>query len=331
MGNENLMNAYTQLKRINDTDGVIKNQSLRTLSNIRPEIIKQSECLKDECYKRLLVDIYCKVIPFDSDYVHGHVNQMKGDVDAFLTNKNMTGTQYFKSAYDNTKAPLLEFVVRSVENIGKQFIIEAEDAVNQELSNGATVISPVKSDADDTKVQNQLVDITKDLEYETFIDKLQSKTISKVTQDVSDVLDNATSDIGNYAKRLTKQTPEITESVISVAMGYVNYRCMKENVENSFGDEELVGMCIRESALNQLDLVFNFESGRFNNIKSRILSGKGVIINESVVDERLFKDVIQYAKDHDIDLCKTKGNKVFNAKLKEVQEIMDNDPACNKK
>ena len=68
---------------------------------------KECESLKDGCAKKLLLDIYCKVIPLDSDYVNGNQGVMKNDIDKFLGSKNMTTTQYFTSGYEKTNCSII--------------------------------------------------------------------------------------------------------------------------------------------------------------------------------------------------------------------------------
>ena len=88
----------------------------------RNKAVGHCKHLKDDCCKHLLLDIYCKILPLDSEFVDGHQGMMKNDIDCMLKNKGMSATQYLTSCYESTNAPLLEFIIRSINNIGKSYM-----------------------------------------------------------------------------------------------------------------------------------------------------------------------------------------------------------------
>lgn len=250
----------------------------------RNKATKESERLKEDCRKRIILDIYCKIVPLDDEYVCGHNAQMKGDVDSMLDNKGMTATKYLTSCFESTHAPLLEFILRSTDNIGRKFMEDANDTLKDAQENDLS-IPESKADADSKEIEDQLVDVKTDNEYETFIDKLKEKTVNKIVNDVSKIINNKKEE-----KDMTFDTNTIAddeaamESTISVGINYLQNKLFKENVEVTPDmQEDLIGMAIRESALNQIDIVFGQPMSDFRDFSSKIRFGKGAIINESAV------------------------------------------------
>jgi len=174
----------TPLMNVSSFNG---NQNSPGAINWRNQAAKECDNLKDGCYKRLLLDIYCKVLPLDSDFVAGNQGMIKSDINDFLGNKGLTATQYLTSGYEKTNAPLLEFILRSCGNIGKEFMREASEKLKDAQENKID-IPPPEADPDNKEIGDQLVDIQKDTEYENFIDKLKQKTVSKIVSDVSKII-----------------------------------------------------------------------------------------------------------------------------------------------
>lgn len=240
---------------------------------------RERDILKDQCCKHILLDIYCKILPLDNEYIDGNQCQMKSDIDNMLSNKGMSATQYLKSCYESTQAPLLEFILRSSDLIGQQFYEDAENDAKEAEENDAQLKDP-KADVEDENIQNQLVDVKNDTEYETFIDKLKEKTINKIVTDVSKIITNKKEE----KDMVFDPKPEaVSESYMSVSMDYIQNKLMKENVDiDADAEEEIIGMAIRESTLNQLDVVFNQPGSNLKDFSSRIRFGKGIVVNESV-------------------------------------------------
>ena len=44
------------------------------------QLKKSSDCLKDKCYKHILLDLYCRIIPLDADFVNGNMKMMNADL-----------------------------------------------------------------------------------------------------------------------------------------------------------------------------------------------------------------------------------------------------------
>ena len=109
----------------------------------------------------------------------------------------------------------------------------------------------------------------------------------------------------------------VTESTVSVAMDYINQKLWKENVElTPSAQEEMIGLAIRESTLNQIDLVFNQPFSELKQFSSKIRYGKGVLINESAVT--YFKEAAGVAQRFEPLYKETDGNKYDVANYEKV-------------
>lgn len=250
----------------------------------RTKASKECDHLKDDCCKHILLDIYCKVLPLDNDYIRGHHSQMKSDVDGMLASKGTSATNYLTSCYESTKAPLLEFIIRSTNNIGRQFMEEANETLKDAQENDIVIPEP-KADINSKEIEDQLVDVKNDAEYETFIDKLKEKTVNKIVSDVSKVINNKKEekDMTFDPKPIADIEAE-NESAISIGIDYIHHKLMAENVDITPEIEEaVIGMAIREATLNQMDVVFRQPEGDFKKFANKIRFGKGGVINESAV------------------------------------------------
>ena len=252
----------------------------------RNKAVNNCNRLKDACGKRLLLDIYCKIIPLDDDFINGNQGMMKNDIDCMLKNKGMTATQYLTSCYESTNAPLLEFMIRSINNIGKSYMEEADETLKDAQTTGEPIPEPEEPDIEDDKVNTQLVDITDDTEYETFVDTLKKKTIDKIVDDVTKIINDKKEESDmTFDTTPIADVEEQMESTTSIAMNYIQQKLMKENTEiNEDMQNDLIAMAIRESTLNQFDVVFKQPEGVFREFASRIRFGKGILINESAVN-----------------------------------------------
>lgn len=247
----------------------------------RNKVCKERDKLSEECCKHILLDIYCKILPLDQDYVDGHRGQMRNDIDSFLKDKNMSATQYLTSSYGKTNAPLLEFILRSTDLIGTNFYKEADEQLKEAQKNG-DVINPPESDVNDKETENQLVDIKTDTEYQTFIDKLKEKTINKIVTDVSKIITDKKEE---KEMAFEPKTTAVEESTVSVGIDYINQQLLRESVElDPNMRDEMIGFAIRESTLNQLDIVFRQPYSELRQFSNKIRFGKGVLINESAIN-----------------------------------------------
>lgn len=244
--------------------------------------LHERDKLKDHCCKHVLLDIYCKILPLDHDYIHGHHHHMKHDIDAMLNDKGMSATQYLTSCRESTNAPLLDFILKSCDMVGRQFMEDAEETLKDAKENDMNV-PPPEASTEDEDIEDQLVDVKNDTEYETFIDKLKQKTINKIVTDVSKIITDKKEE--NNMKFNPKPEP-VAESAMSASMDYMQMRFIKENVNiDSETQEQMIGLAIRESTLNQLDLVFNQPHSDVKSLSSKIRFGKGVLINESAISD----------------------------------------------
>lgn len=297
MDNANLTNFYDSLKselHRNDKPEISsirigKGFGMDNPGALRFKKIAARECdkLKENCRKHIILDIYCNILPLDDDYKCGHMGQMNHDVDCMLANKGMTATQYLTSAYEKTKAPLVEYVLRATDMIGNQFMEEAEKTLKDAQQKGIDAPEPKAPTEDDKEIENQLVDVKQDNEYNSFIDKLKEKTINKIVADVSKIISNKKEE-----EKMTfdpkPTTNELSmESTVSIGLDYLQSKLYTESGSNISPEleEEMIGMAIRESALNQIDTVFRQDNYDIKSFASNIKYGKGVIINESAINE----------------------------------------------
>lgn len=302
---------------------------------IRLDLLKKSHQLKDNCYRHILVDMYCKILPLDKEYIDGHMGQMKCDVDAMLKSKGMTPTQYITSCYESTSAPMLEFIMRSVNNIGKGFVEAAEEKIKDEQDRGIDAPMPeVPEDPTENEdVNNQLIDVQKDTEYENFIDKLKEKTIKKIVADISKIITDKKEDNDmSFNPKPVADMEEATESAASIGMRYLQMQLIKENVDTSKMTDNLLGFAIRESTLCQFDRVFNLPGCSFRETASRLRWGKGYLINESAV--RTLMESGDKSAD-EVDDVVNKANKErdekINSKLKASDVVNSKNDDTGKK
>lgn len=251
----------------------------------RQKALDECDKLKEKCCKHMILDIYCHVLPLDADYIHGHHGQMCSDVDNMLASKNMSATQYLTSCSDATKAPLLEFVMRAIDNIGKAFMEKADEELKDAQKQDIEAAPPEAPDPeDDEEVSNQLVDVQKDTEYEDFIDKLKQKTINKIVKDVSKIITDKKEeeDMKFDPKPSIADQEAATESTVSAGINYLQRKVFTEKV--SIGpdmQDQIIGMAIREATLNEIDACFNQKGTDYKSFAQRLRMGRGVVINES--------------------------------------------------
>ena len=238
--------------------------------------------LKDKCAKRIIVDIYTKILPLDKDYIDGHHGKCCDDVDKMLDDKKMTGIQYLKSCSNATKAPLVEYILRSLDTIANNYYQEAKDEMEDAKENQEKVPEPETPDPEqDDEIASQLVDIKKDTEYEDFIEKLKKKTINRIVADVSKIITDKKEE-----SNMEFKTPEKEEeSPVAEAVDYINKQLWKENKNLDSIQDDVIAYAIREATLNQMDLCFKQPYSSFREYASRIRMGKGYLITENAVNE----------------------------------------------
>lgn len=231
--------------------------------------------LKDKCRKHLLLDVYCKILPLDKDYIDGHMGQMNDDIDAMLKSKDMSPTQYFTSCMESTNAPFVKWMFEATESIGRQYMEKQDEILQDGQKNNIDIPDPEEPDVEDPEVKTQLVDIESDMEYDDFVEKLKKKTIEKIVDDVSELI------AGEKEDKDMSFDP-VQESTVGTAMDYIQKKLWNESVTPE-QQEEMIGLAIREAALHEFDCVFDLPCKAFNEYSTRIRLGKGYLINESAL------------------------------------------------
>ena len=159
-GTTDLGTLYDDLKSNINSNRV--NTPIRTIddTSIRKRLSNECEKLKDGCRKRLIIDIYSKIIPLDTDYVDTHQGQMQNDVDAMLANKGMTATQYLTSASEKAKIPLIEYVLHMTDLIGNQFMEEAIEKIKDAKANDIEITGiTIEMKSEIEKIREQIQNI----------------------------------------------------------------------------------------------------------------------------------------------------------------------------
>lgn len=251
------------------------------------KVLDNCNSIKNDCAKHIILDIYFKILPLDYDYKCRNMGMLKNDVDKMLKSKNMNASQYLTSCYEKTKAPLLRYIIRNIDEIGKKYLEDSsQDLVNNKNQNGIVQQSPEIKIPDNTEIESQIVPVKNDSEYSTFVEELKKKTVNKIVKDITGLINDKKEEKEiSFNKPTAPEMPEIkNESTIIIGMDYLQ-KILWENVDiiNS-NQEELLGIAIRESTLNQLDIVFK-QTGRYvEDFYKKIWKNKGVLINESVKD-----------------------------------------------
>ena len=268
------------------------------------------EELKDKCGKHILLDIYCKIIPVDKEYVTGNLGTMKADINNMLAVKGMTPLEYLKSCKEATRNPVLEYVIKSIDQIGKSYMEEKEEELKNANENDIELPNPTTPEPEeDQNISDQLVDVTKDMEYDTFVDALKKKTIDKIVNDVTDIINNSKEDksmqFDTTSEEPSTDTSGDTGGTEEPPMEDMNFddaplddikeertviTCLNQLQKAAWGKpiteeafHEMLGYSIREATLREIDNVFN-QSDRYNEFATRIKLGKGYVITESVFD-----------------------------------------------
>lgn len=242
----------------------------------RNRMVKRCDDLKERCCKHLLLDIYVHALPMDDGCAEGRLGRYEGDIDAMLAAKGCTAAQYFKSAATETKAPLLEYVNRYIDMVGQQFMEKAEKEAKEAEEEGTEPAELPDSEVDETEIENQLVEVKKDTEYEDFIEKLKRKTIKKIVADISSMI--------NDKKDEEEMTfsPQ-TESAFVQTMNYISETMLKENCEPDWGNDDLMELAVRESTLFSLNECFNLTDRSLDNFRQGLALGKGLVVTENAV------------------------------------------------
>ena len=250
------------------------------------KVMNHCHDIKNSCAKHIILDIYVNILPLDHDYKCHNMGMLKNDVDKMLTNKNMDGMQYLTSCYEKTKAPLLNYIIRSINEIGKHYLEDAsQNLTDSKNDNGVVQNAPDIKTPDDKEVESQLIDVKNTTEYPLFIEELKKKTVDKIVKDITSLINSKKEEKAITFNAPTDNSEIKNESSIIVGMDYIqkvlweNADVVKEN------QEALLGIAIREAALNEIDVVFRQTGPFIEDFHKKLWKNKGVLINESVKDQ----------------------------------------------
>lgn len=298
MENSQLTNFYDRLKgkledeknRNDNDDRIISVSNNRVLGQEHPGAIlyrqkaaAAGDKLREDCRKHILLDIYCKILPLDDEYKNGNMGQMKSDIDCMLQGKDMSATQYLTSCFESTNAPFVEYILRATDMIRDQFMEDANEKLKDAISQEMKISEPEVPDVESPEINDQLIDIKKDTEYDSFIDKLKAKTINKIVNDVTKII-NDKKEEKNMTFELNQPSAKM-ESAVAVCMDYISAKFMKENVQiTESAQEEIIGVAIRESVIKEIDNVFALAESDMQKFTNRIRFGKGYVCNEAAAN-----------------------------------------------
>ena len=198
----------------------------------REKLNKHCDDYKDKFCRHILVDLYCKIIPLDHDYVCKHQHRMASDIDDFLANKKMTSYQYLTAAKENTKAPLIDFILREADRAAKQYYEACCKEMNENCKKGIK-LDPKKAKDDKKSLQEATERIRKDSEVQLSVDRLAEKTKKAVKDGVEGaIVDNK----DQYNKENDKQNKnDKNKSLINTSLkdqiGQTENQVKKESEE----------------------------------------------------------------------------------------------------
>ena len=316
-----LSNIYNNLKTaISDTQSQAP-IAAPTDHMFHHNLIKKRDGLQNDCCKHIILDLYCKTLPLDGDWICKNMGTMNQDVDSMLSKRNMNAVQYMTACKEATKAPLLEFVLRSTELIGSSYMEEATDEAKKEKSITGKNPNPKDVSINDQQVKDMIVDIKQDPEFKSFMDKLKKKTVDKIVDNVSKFIIDKNEDKN---MRFDPKSAATTESAFNTAMNYFQTRLIREGVEITDTEdmETMIGMCIREATMYEINRVFNQVPLDFRRYVESIDMGSGIIVNTNSVNE-----FITEKKKDNVD----KRHEKLDKELKNIKDkINDKDKRIKK-
>ena len=276
MDTNELSTFYTNLKKsLADPNPIAV--PAPTDNMVMHKMIDNRDKLKDDCCKHLVLNLYCKVLPLDQDWIRGNMGQMQNDVNSMLAKRNMNGIQYMTACKESTKAPMFEFVLRSVDLIGSTYMEEAKSEAEEEKK--ITGKNTMPKDADVNSVKDMTKDIEEDTEVKAATEAIKEKTKNQIVEDVSKTIINSKND--DSMEFRTKN-----ESAFNTAMEYFQGRLARANVEitESADMEEMIGMCIREATWYEINRAFNQIPVDFKKYADSINMGSGIVVNTESVN-----------------------------------------------
>lgn len=155
----------------------------------REKLNKHCDSLKDKFCRHILVDMYCKIIPLDHDYVCKHQQRMANDIDDFLANKGMTSYQYLTAAKENTKAPLIDFILREADRTAKEYYERCCKKIREDKKKGINRYAE-EANTDFNTMQAYTIGVRENPEYIEAAKLLYEKTLKKAVSDVKEIVDS---------------------------------------------------------------------------------------------------------------------------------------------
>jgi len=245
--------------------------------------IQSADKLTNDCAKHIIVDIYCHILPFDRN-ANGTIDgvsqkDLNSDIDKMLATKGTSPIQYLKSCYEKTKAPLVEFMINSTDIMRKTYMESAEE-VGKDAEEKNLDVDPPEGSTEDEQIASQLVDVEGDVDYTNFIDQLKQRTIDRIVNDITDIINDKKED----ANMVFQPQSEMTESVVGCGMDYLIKEVgPKLNGITETVRDQIMGYAIREAAMYEMN-----DALQMNRIGENILTnlklGHGILINESTAN-----------------------------------------------
>ena len=297
----------------------------------KAKALKCRDELVDNCRKRIIVDLYCHILPLDKEFIDNNKGLLANDVSNLLASKGMNATQYIQSSSDNTKSPMLEYIKYMTKLIGDEYMKEADEKLKDAKDKKIDIPEPEVPDVEtNPEINDNIVDIEEYRDYDNFMDILKDKAKKQIVNDITkEIEDRQQSDEMKFDPKPVAEIEEQTESVTSIALHYINKQFMKENVEITESiQDEMIGLAIRESVINMMDKTLKMENSAFNECVTRIRSGKGIVVNDnssSYLIESVKQDVDKVVDDANKD----RDNKI-NSKLK-ASDVINNEEEKKKK
>lgn len=278
----------------------------------RQKINHHCDKLKNRCCKHFILDIYCRTVPLDHDYVCKNKRMLSDDIDIFLDKKKMSPLEYLTAAKDETKAPLLQHLLDESDMLTHDYYEKAYKEMTENEKRGIKVKVNEPTVEDQAELDRSLVDTTEDSEYKQFVQTLKEKTRDKIIKDVTNLIEakDADKDLefkpGEGDKPNKKMQNELEqkakakaraefrpeeekdekvkeESVLLQCMDFGSKKFLKEEIEMTPElNEQMIGLAIRESTLCNIDKVFKMRNHaeELQKLSTNLFLDKGFVFNK---------------------------------------------------
>ena len=278
----------------------------------RQKINHHCDKLKNKCCKHFILDIYCRTVPLDHDYVCKNKRMLSDDIDIFLDKKKMSPLEYLTAAKDETKAPLLQHLLDESDMLTHDYYEKAYKEMTENEKRGIKVKVNEPTVEDQADLDRSLVDTTEDSEYKQFVQTLKEKTRDKIIKDVTNLIEakDADKDLefkpGEGDKPNKKMQDELEqkakakaraefrpeeeedekvkkESVLLQCMDFGSKKFLKEEIEMTPElNEQMIGLAIRESTLCNIDKVFKMRNHteELQKLSTNLFLNKGFVFNK---------------------------------------------------